>query len=288
MLLELGWNDETMSVDLRDGVVTVGGGPKDGVRLHGLPHGLLTLVVDAPRLTVTSLRSLRIGAGLFPARVPRLLLEGEALKLPNDVVLHRVVDAQRRGSRERMDTAFVAKELLGGAGLEVALTRAATLTCVAGNDQGVVYPLDRAECVLGRANEADVRVRDRATSRRHALLTRRGHRAVVRELSATNGVFLNGVRVRTEAEVRPGDVLELGHTMLRYEEGARAPGEATVVEPQPPPAPPAALDQGAPPEADELTFRLPQRRRVPTEAMLMAVGATLALVGAGVAVMLLR
>jgi Inner membrane component of T3SS, cytoplasmic domain len=194
MLLEIVCNGETTPVDLADGTVKLGGGPNDDIVIAGLPHGLLTLDIEVERVTVTSIRSVRIGAALFPARVPRMLVDGEELKLPNDVIVRRALDQAKRASRKTVGTAFFAKELLAG-DFAVEHTRAATLTCVAGVDQGNAFPVAFAESVIGRADEADIRVRDRAASRRHATLTREGKAWFVTDLSATNGVFLNGVRV---------------------------------------------------------------------------------------------
>jgi hypothetical protein len=299
MLLEILWNDLTTPADLRDGRVRVGGGPDDDLRLEGLPHGLLTLTIEGPRVLVTATRSVRIGAALFPARVPRLLVEGEELRLPNDVVLRRPVDVARRDSRKLVDTAAVARDLLAAADFAVEQTRAATLTCLTGHDQGVVFPLAFSECVLGRADEADVRLRDRAASRRHAVLSRQGNRWLLRPLEATNGLFLNGLSVKAEREVTNGDVLELGQSMLRFDGPARAPGEQTAVDPAPPVAPPPLPTRrprpvpspGAPQTRSVTTARLPTRRRgprVPSEVALMSVGAVLALVGAAVTAFALR
>jgi hypothetical protein len=300
MLLEIVWNGQTTSTDLGDGTVRVGGAPTDDLRLEGLPPGLVTLRIEGERVRVTASASMRIGAALFPARVSRLLLEGEEVNLPHDVVLRRVVDAQRRDARKHVDTAFVANELLGAGELPVEQTRAATLTCVTGNDQGQVYPLAFAECVLGRADDADVRVRDRTVSRRHAVLVRHGNRTLVQAVSRTNGVFVNGLRVKREREVRSGDLIELGLSVLRFDDAQSAPEERTFVEPPAEPAQLTVLDPLAGPpievevsledeEASELTDPLPARRpRLPAELVLMSVGATMALLGAAVTTVLLR
>ncbi len=53
----------------------------------------------------------------------------------------------------------------------------------------------------------------RSTSRRHAVIDRRGDRFVVRdEVGAANGTFVNGVRIEPgqEVEIRHGDVLHFG------------------------------------------------------------------------------
>lgn len=232
MRLDLLWNDETQPIDLADGLITVGGSRTDDICLEGLPHGLLTLNCEGDKVTVVAQRSVRVGETLFPARVPRLLLEGEELKLPNDVVIKRAVDAKRRDSRRQMATAFVAKELLEG-DLDPQETRAATLTCVTGLDRGRVYPVAFEENVIGRADDAAIRVRDRSVSRQHALLVRKGKTYVLQVIpTSMNGIYVNGLLLKKDRALKSGDTIEVGQTILRFDEPERAPSERTVVSDQ--------------------------------------------------------
>lgn len=242
MRLDLICATETIPVDLVDGRVTVGGSPGDDICIEGLPHGLLTLLVEGLRLTVTSLRSVRVGDTLFPARTPRLVLEGEEVRLQDDVVLKRAAAPGRAGTRAEMATAFVARELLEGGDLPPQQTRAATLTCVTGIDLGAVFVLPFDANVIGRGESATIPLRDRAVSRQHAKLVKRG-RAFFLQLvtSSMNGVYLNGLLVKRERALKTGDVIELGQTILRFDEPERAPEERTEVAPlEPVPVPTAA------------------------------------------------
>ena len=276
MLLEIIWDQETTPVDLANGMVQVGGSPTDDIHLKGLPHGLLRLTIEGERVTVTSIRAVRIGGALFPARVPRLLVPGEDLKLPNDVILRRAVDTQRLEARRAAETAVVVKELLAGA-LGPEQTRAATLTCVTGTDRGAVFPVAFTESIIGRGDDSDIRVRDRAASRRHACLQRQGRRYLLKDLSATNGVYLNGIRVRSARELTSGDVIELGQTMLRFDDPERAPEKLTSHSPAPPPR---AAEDAFEPE--------PPSRHGTLDVALIGTGALLAVVGMVVTVLMLR
>ncbi len=69
--------------------------------------------------------------------------------------------------------------------------------------------VDGVEYVVGRSPGADVVVNDSRCSGRHAVISRRGGRCVIRDLESANGTFVNGDRVR-EAELRPGDRLSVG------------------------------------------------------------------------------
>ncbi len=69
--------------------------------------------------------------------------------------------------------------------------------------------VDGVEYVVGRSPGADVVVNDSRCSGRHAVISRRGGRCMIRDLESANGTFVNGDRVR-EAELRPGDRLSVG------------------------------------------------------------------------------
>lgn len=235
MHLDITWHGETTSVDLADGAVTIGGAAEDGIFLHGLEPALLTLTIDGAKCTLKARKTLRVGAAMFPAHVGRLLVEGEELRLPNDVLVQRPVDAKRAQVRKEISTAFLAKEMMGAL-IPPVDTRAASLVCVAGNDVGRRHPLAGTECTLGRGTDVDVRLHDRSVSRHHARIVRRGREYLVEDLGTTNGVYLNGLRVKGFRTLATGDVLELGQTMLRYEGAERSTGEDTVLAPPEAPA----------------------------------------------------
>ncbi|MBI5772732.1 MAG: FHA domain-containing protein [Verrucomicrobia bacterium] len=80
------------------------------------------------------------------------------------------------------------------------------------------FPLDRAEMILGRAEDADVRVASQRASRHHATLTLRGGEYTVRDQGSRNGVLLNGLAVHA-AVLHDGDVLQLADCVFIYREG---------------------------------------------------------------------
>lgn len=55
--------------------------------------------------------------------------------------------------------------------------------------------LDRPESVIGRADDADVRIDAAAVSRRHATIERTPHGYLLRDNDSSNGTWVNGVRV---------------------------------------------------------------------------------------------
>ncbi len=86
----------------------------------------------------------------------------------------------------------------------------------------VPIPLEREEVILGRALEADVRVNDTKTSRKHARINAvpsdgaEETRYILTDLSSRNGTLLNGQRIRQE-ELRHGDKITIGEHILRFE-----------------------------------------------------------------------
>ena len=74
---------------------------------------------------------------------------------------------------------------------------------------------------IGRSPAADILLDDASVSRRHALITKRGESTVILDDRSLNGVQVNGVRV-SEAELKDGDVVLVGHVTLRYVERAKA------------------------------------------------------------------
>lgn len=285
MQIDIIWNGATTTVDLADGLATVGGSVSDGISIEGLPHRLLTLRLEARQLSVTAQRSVRVGDALFPARVARLLVEGEDLKLPNDVVLRRVIDQQKRDSRKLVGTAFVAQELLSGDVL-MEDTRAATFTCVTGLDQGRVFPIPFEDNVIGRGDEAAIRIRDRAVSRAHVRLVKQAREYVLQLItSSMNGVYVNGLLLKKDTALKTGDVVEVGQTILRFDASERSPEERTVVEPVA--VQPIAVPQVAQP-APQLVLPEPPAPRFSLETMLMGAGIALTLLGFIAAALMLR
>jgi pSer/pThr/pTyr-binding forkhead associated (FHA) protein len=81
----------------------------------------------------------------------------------------------------------------------------------------VLLPLDNDVVRVGRSPANDIVFDDASVSRRHALLARRGETTFVLDDRSLNGVRVNGERV-SEAPLRDGDALVLGHVAVRYVE----------------------------------------------------------------------
>lgn len=69
---------------------------------------------------------------------------------------------------------------------------------------------------VGRSEDSDVFLVDPSVSRNHAEVELDGDTPVVRDLTSTNGTFVNGERVQVR-RLMPGDVLTFGNTQMRLE-----------------------------------------------------------------------
>jgi len=82
---------------------------------------------------------------------------------------------------------------------------------------GMKHPLSSPGVVIGRGNDADLKIDDPGISRRHAQISITqsgdGTSVTVTDLDSTNGVVLNGHKVST-GEVADGSEIRLGNTVI--------------------------------------------------------------------------
>jgi hypothetical protein len=70
---------------------------------------------------------------------------------------------------------------------------------------------------IGRSADADVRIEDRYASGLHARIYSRRGRYYLEDMNSTNGTLLNSATVVGEAELAPGDLVQIGDTEFRFE-----------------------------------------------------------------------
>ena len=83
------------------------------------------------------------------------------------------------------------------------------------SNDGRAYPLSIGSTVIGRGDQANLRLPDVGISRRHARLDFDGSQVVLTDLGSTNGTMVNGQRVSAVA-LNGGDVVQLGTTTLTF------------------------------------------------------------------------
>ena len=74
-----------------------------------------------------------------------------------------------------------------------------------------------AGAVLGRSRDADIVLDDPNVSRHHAEVRPSGGSWIVNDLGSTNGIKLNGRRIRGPESLKRGDVIELGTSRLTFD-----------------------------------------------------------------------
>jgi len=95
----------------------------------------------------------------------------------------------------------------------------ASLFVIQGADQGKRFELKSSPVALGRESSNAIRLHDTEVSRRHAEIRLDDERYRIVDLGSANGTFVNG-RLIDQAPLRSGDRLQLGQTVMLYNEGA--------------------------------------------------------------------
>lgn len=80
-----------------------------------------------------------------------------------------------------------------------------------------VVPLVRDEITIGRKEGNTIRLTERNVSRKHAQLRRVNGAYKLKDLDSYVGTLVNGARVEVEAEIRPGDTIEIGDYRIAVE-----------------------------------------------------------------------
>ncbi len=70
---------------------------------------------------------------------------------------------------------------------------------------------------IGRSRQCDIVIDDPNVSRQHAEVRPRGGSWVLTDLGSTNGCVLNGRRIDHSEVVQPGDEIEIGTSVIRFE-----------------------------------------------------------------------
>lgn len=94
-------------------------------------------------------------------------------------------------------------------------------------DDGRNYPLRVGSTVIGRGDQASIRLADVGASRQHARLDYDGRQVALTDLGSANGTMVNGRRVSAVA-LNPGDEILIGTTRLTFRtDGVAGPARPT-------------------------------------------------------------
>jgi pSer/pThr/pTyr-binding forkhead associated (FHA) protein len=85
-----------------------------------------------------------------------------------------------------------------------------------GHEPGMIYDLD-GDLVLGRGEEAEIRLHDPFASARHARIYEQGGILVLEDLGSTNGTYLNEEPLDGPRPLHPGDRVRIGDSEMTFE-----------------------------------------------------------------------
>jgi hypothetical protein len=86
-------------------------------------------------------------------------------------------------------------------------------------DERTEFVLDSAGVTIGRSAQNDVALdQDEFASASHARVEPRQDGVWLEDVGSTNGTFLNGVKVSRPRKLKPGDLVRVGETDLRFDE----------------------------------------------------------------------
>lgn len=132
----------------------------------------------------------------------------------------------RRSAVPAVDDAPVGGPLEDGTGFHSAATGMAPaggggapilrVLSAPGLRDGAGYDLSGG-AVLGRSEQADIRLEDSFASGSHAELSLRGDTVVVEDLGSTNGTRLNGEPLTGPRPLHPGDRIRIGDSEFAFE-----------------------------------------------------------------------
>lgn len=101
------------------------------------------------------------------------------------------------------------------------------LVTESGMPQGVRKPVG-VSIIIGRTPDCGFTITDPAASRHHVEIVAHGAVFRWRDLGSTNGTILNGARM-LEGELRHGDKITIGNTVIRFEVEAAVPAPSAPV-----------------------------------------------------------
>jgi pSer/pThr/pTyr-binding forkhead associated (FHA) protein len=82
---------------------------------------------------------------------------------------------------------------------------------------GQVHELDSRSLAVGRGADNDIALGDDFASARHARIEPRRDGVWVSDAGSTNGTYVNGAKLSQPHRLKPGDVIRIGSTDLRFE-----------------------------------------------------------------------
>jgi serine/threonine protein kinase len=91
------------------------------------------------------------------------------------------------------------------------------LVVIAGPDQGRTFTMTEGKSlVIGRGQTTETRLRDPYVSKTHCHVEFDGGKIILKDAGSAGGTLVNGERV-SQRELKPGDVIRVGETQIRFQ-----------------------------------------------------------------------
>ena len=95
----------------------------------------------------------------------------------------------------------------------------AKLVLLSAGMTGRTHELKGDKTTIGRVEDNTFQIAEPSVSSHHCEILLRGNDIIVKDLSSTNGTFINGEKV-SESPLKPGQILRLGQVEIRLETDA--------------------------------------------------------------------
>lgn len=93
------------------------------------------------------------------------------------------------------------------------------LVCTHGNNAEEIFAIKEGVNRVGRCLDTGIKLFDKACSRAHAEIYRKGDYISIEDLGSRHGTFVNGKRIAHRVKLHVGDRVDIGHTVLKVSEG---------------------------------------------------------------------
>jgi len=201
--------------------ISIGRDPKSRVQLPdasvSLRHALIRpssngfVIIDESSTNGTYLNASRLVPG-----AAKLLADGDRIQIGRAWLGVRF-RTPSNAPKTAFSTQDIALAMVQGTLIQAGSAVAPRLSVIRGPDRGLELILrDERSYIIGRDDDADLRLSDEDASRRHTRVVRRGSRLWVIDLGSKNGTRLDGRRLRPNVAEAWTDmvVLELGRNQF--------------------------------------------------------------------------
>ena len=110
---------------------------------------------------------------------------------------------------------YSADPLRGGVGMLMGADPRLVVERAPGHVAGMEYEVGEG-AIMGRGDQAEIRLEDPFASSRHARLVRQGATIVLEDLGSTNGTYLNEELLSGPQPLHPGDRVRIGDSEFTY------------------------------------------------------------------------